>query len=516
MLFDSYLFLFLFLPIALLGYYLIAKLKNPRFAIIWLVAVSLFFCAWANPVYLAPIIGSVLFNYTIGVTLARPASKERRKLIMVLAVAANILLLGYFKYTNFFISNINVLLATDIHILTIALPLAVSFYTLTQIAYLVDIYRGEVYGGGFWEYLLFVTFFPKLISGPIVRMKQFMPQLTECYKPRLNVTNIAIGLTSIFLGLFKKVILADHLGAYANPVFDAATLESGISFFNSWTGALAYTFQLYFDFSGYCDIAIGIGLMFSIRLPLNFYSPYKAKSIIDFWRRWHITLSRFIRDYIYIPLGGNRTDFLRQMVNLMVAMIIAGFWHGAGWTFIIWGALHGIYLVINHIWQRLKRVANCSDKNSTWWGSAVSILITFFAVVLAWVFFRSDSVSAAIEILKGMVGIYGFHIHFADYSAIGQLLGPIGIRFDYIPGFSSAAIIWILLSLYICWFLPNVQEYMSESQPALDSFPGENTTPRFTFFKWKPSVGNAIAIALVAVVAILSINQISKFIYFQF
>lgn len=354
MLFDSYLFLFLFLPIALLGYYLIGKLKNTRIAIIWLIIVSLFFYGYTSPIYLVLLIGSILFNYTIGLKLAEVSSIKRRKLFMSFGVAVNILLLCYFKYADFFISNIDVLFHINFHLYTIMMPLAISFYTLTQIAYLVDIYRGEVYEHGLWEYFLFVTFFPKLLSGPIVRLNEVMPQLTKEYKPCLSSPNMAIGLTTVFLGLFKKVILADHLRAIVNPIFDTASHGTGISFINSWVGALAYAFQLYFDFSGYCDIAVGLGLIFCIRLPLNFYSPYKAKNIIDFWHRWHMTFFRFIRDFIYIPLGGNRRGFLRQAACLLVAMMIAGFWHGAGWTFIIWGALHGIYLVINHGWRRLR------------------------------------------------------------------------------------------------------------------------------------------------------------------
>lgn len=454
--------------------------------------------------------------------LSRPI--KRRRLLMASGVTVNILFLGYFKYANFFIDNINAVFQTSLHLDAIILPLAISFFTLQQIAYLVDIYRGERQEHGFCEYCLFVTFFPKLLSGPIVRMKEMMPQIGKQDQPRLSSQIIAVGLTVLFLGLFKKVFLADQIGAFVAPVFDAAAQGNGINFFNSWSGALAYTFQLYFDFSAYSDMAIGLGLIFGIRLPLNFYSPYKAKSIIDFWRRWHMSLSFFIRDYIYIPLGGNRRGFVRQMIYLLVAMAIAGLWHGAGWTFVIWGSLHGLYLVINNCWRRLKRALGMEreEKRSSWWGGAISTLITFIAITIAWVFFRADSLNAAIEMLKGMFGVYGFHLpvtYLAPLGAVGHFLGQIGVNFDLLyplPGFSPLVIFWILGSLFICWFLPNVQEYMSDYQPALEGFRGESRKPLFSWLRWKPSFSRVFAISVIAALAILGLNQVTQFIYFRF
>jgi D-alanyl-lipoteichoic acid acyltransferase DltB (MBOAT superfamily) len=520
--FNSYIFLFLFLPITLLGYHLIGKRGNSRAVIIWLVGASLLFFAWSSPVYLILISASILFNYAFGLILARPI--KRRTLVMASGVAANILLLGYFKYANFFIDNINALFRTSLHLDTIILPLAISFFTLQQIAYLVDIYRGERQEHGFWEYCLFVTFFPKLLSGPIVRMKEMMPQIGKQFKPYITSQAIAVGLTILFLGLFKKVIIADHIGAYVAPVFDTAAQGSGVSFFNAWSGALAYTFQLYFDFSAYSDMAIGLGLIFGIRLPLNFYSPYKAKSVIDFWRRWHMTLSTFIRDYIYIPLGGNRHGLSRQIIYLLVAMAIAGLWHGAGWTFIIWGSLHGLYLAVNHGWRRLKKALGIErdEKKSAWWSSPISILITFIAITVAWVFFRADSVSSAIEMLKGMVGINGFHLpvtYYTPLGIVGQFFSQIGVDFDLpyaLAGFAPLAIIWILISLFICWFLPNVQEYMSDYQPALEGFRAGSRKPRLSWLRWKPSLASAIFMSLCAALAFGGLSQVIKFIYFRF
>lgn len=440
---------------------------------------------------------------------------------MASGIAVNILLLGYFKYANFFIDNVNTLLGSNLYISVIVLPLAISFFTLQQIGYLVDIYRGEECLHSIWEYSLFVTFFPKLLSGPIVRLKEMMPQIINEHRPYITSQNLIVGLTILLLGLFKKVILADNLGGCADPVFAAASSGAGISFFNSWIGALAYTFQLYFDFSGYCDMAIGIGLMFGIRLPLNFYSPYKATSVIDFWRRWHITLSTFIRDYIYIPLGGNRHGFARQTVYLLVAMAIAGLWHGAGWTFVIWGALHGLYLVINHAWRRLCMSLGQDTVKSSRLSTVVSVLITFVAVTIAWVFFRADSVNSAIIMLKGMVGVNGFQIPYilqAQLGDIAQILTQVGITFNIlsVPGFSSPAILMILACFFICWFLPNVQEYMSEFKPALGSSRWAGKQPRLSFLKWRPSLVSSLAISCIGVLGILELSHKVTFIYFRF
>jgi alginate O-acetyltransferase complex protein AlgI len=522
-LFNSHIFLFLFLPLTLLGYHLVSKLNHPLYSVIFLTAASLLFYAWANPIYLILITSSILFNYAAGTILSGLNSKKRRqKLVMVSGVVINIFVLGFFKYANFFIDNTNAILGSHFFISTIILPLAISFFTLQQIGYLVDIYRGEERQPGFWEYCLFVTFFPKLISGPIVRSNEMMPQLIKESRPRISLQDISIGLTILFLGLFKKVILADNIGTYADPVFDAAADGFGISFFNSWSGALAYTFQLYFDFSGYCDMAIGLGLLFGIHLPLNFYSPYKATSIIDFWGRWHMTLSRFVRDYIYIPLGGNRRGFLRQGINLLLAMTIAGLWHGAGWTFVIWGTLHGVYLVINHGWRLLRKKLGLNMEKSSRLTTAVSMLVTFIAITFAWVFFRAASVDASVEMIKGMTGVYGFQLpaSFAsDLGSISQVLTRIGITFSVLnplPGFGKTAVLLLLLCFAICWFLPNVQEYMSNYQPALDSSRQAGKAPRFALLRWQPSIVTSSAVSCIAVFGIIELNHIADFIYFRF
>jgi alginate O-acetyltransferase complex protein AlgI len=518
MLLNSYLFLFLFLPVTLLGYYLIIYWRHSRMAVVWLVVASLLFYGWYNPVYLALISSSIIFNYLAGKILTILKTDSLRKSVLAFGVTVNILLLGYFKYANFFVDNVNILFQKDFHLNTIILPLGISFITLQQIAYLADIFQNKTGRHSLLDYCLFVTFFPKLISGPIVRFKEMMPQVIKDHLPRPTSENVGVGLTVLFLGLSKKVVLADGIGAYVAPIFNAAANGSALSFFNSWGGALAYTFQLYFDFSGYCDMAIGLGLLFGIRLPLNFYSPYKATSIIDFWRRWHMTLSRFLRDYLYIPLGGNRRGYPRQMVNLMVVMAIAGFWHGAGWTFVIWGTLHGLFLAINHGWRLLKRQLSWDTKKPTRLGIVVSIFFTFIAVVLAWVFFRADNVGGAVAIIKSMVGMNGFVLPSSYYDAmgpIGRFLGQIGISFAPVTGFSSSLVIWIIALLVICWFLPNVQEFMSNYKPAIDIFPGEIGT-RHSKMRWEPSLLSAIVTSVIFIVAFLGLGHVSTFIYFQF
>jgi len=348
-----YEFLLLFLPVVLIGYYLIGSRQHHRLASSWLLAASLFFYGWWNPVYVVLILFSIIFNYALGLSLASGEKKQR--VLLSFGIIVNLSLLAYFKYTVFILDNVYGLLDMNFDLPDIVLPLAISFFTFQQIAYLVDAYQNKTKEYNFLQYSLFVTFFPQLIAGPIVHHREMMTQFAKNSTYCFNAKMLELGLAIFTLGLFKKVVIADGIAAYSTPVFNAATSGMALTFFDSWTGALAYTFQLYFDFSAYSDMAIGIGLMFGIRLPINFFSPYKAVNIIDFWKRWHMTLSRFLRDYLYIPLGGNRKGSTRRYFNLMVTMLLGGLWHGAGWTFIIWGGLHGIYLAINHVWHGLRR-----------------------------------------------------------------------------------------------------------------------------------------------------------------
>jgi len=396
MLFNSYAFIFLFLPVALLGFFQLARIHH-AYAAAWLALSSLFFYGYWNPAYVGLLLGSIVCNYALGMWIVKAAG-ARKQQMLVFAIATNLALLGYYKYTNFFVGSINTVTGSSWHVDDIILPLGISFFTFTQIAFLVDTFQGKVKEYNFIHYLLFVTYFPHLIAGPVLHHKDMMPQFAQPSTYRINWDNVATGILLFTLGLCKKVLWADTLAPFATAIFDGAHhgMATGTlpTIYEAWSGALAYTLQIYFDFSGYTDMALGIALMFNIRLPINFNSPYKSTSIIEFWRHWHITLSTFLRDYLYIPLGGNRHGKLRRYLNLLATMVLGGLWHGAGWTFVIWGTLHGIYLTINHLWRETV-AERFLDRVPVWLGAITGGAITFVAVVAAWVVFRSSDMAQA-------------------------------------------------------------------------------------------------------------------------
>ena len=509
MLFSSYEFILLFLPVTLLVYYWLGSQHQFRVAIAWLVAASLFFYGWWNPAYLGLIIGSIFFNYSMGVALS---GQGRSKALLVVGIATNLALLAYFKYTNFMIDNLNALFGTRVYVQDIILPLAISFFTFQQIAYLVDAYRGETREYNFMQYTLFVTFFPQLIAGPIVHHREMLPQFSRHITEQINPTNLMAGSVIFFIGLFKKVMVADNIAQFSTPVFSAVEHGMTPTFFEAWGAALAYTLQLYFDFSGYADMAIGIALMFGIRLPLNFNSPYKATSIIDFWRRWHMTLSRFLRDYIYIPLGGNRKGRFRRHVNLMTTMLLGGLWHGAGWTFVIWGGLHGLYLVINHMWRNLCAKMGMSGR-STFAGRLLAGSITFLAVVVAWVFFRAESFDGAMAVLNGMAGHHGVVLPIKYEERWGEFamqLKGMGVLFDDNLFQGNKQLSQTLLWLLAAWLLPNCQTLMRDYKVTTDEVTERS---RIVF---KPNAAWLVFIYVLAVVSILNLGGVSEFLYFQF
>ncbi len=321
MLFNSYSFLLAYLPVTLLGFFLVGRFGKAAGAA-WLSACSLFFYAWWDYRYVILLLASICINYFIGGYIARRSATAHGRRALGIAVAGNLVLLGYYKYADFFLSSANAILGTNWPILGIILPIGISFFTFTQIAFLADAYAGKVTEYRFIYYVLFVTYFPHLIAGPVLHHKEMMPQFDEDCNYRPDAANFAVGLTIFAIGLAKKVLIADNLAIYAAPVFSPEATAP--TFFIAWGGILAYTFQLYFDFSGYSDMAIGLSRLFGVRLPLNFNSPYKARNIADFWRRWHMTLSRFLRDYLYIPLGGNRHGTFRRQINLMTTMVLGG------------------------------------------------------------------------------------------------------------------------------------------------------------------------------------------------
>jgi len=489
MLFNSFEFMLLFLPITLVVYFLLLRKHLTIAARSWLLFASLFFYSWWDIKYLPLILGSILFNYTIGGLLAeydasakKPVSK---KSIFLAGIIANIALLCWFKYMDFFIGTTNGLLGTQLPLLKIVLPLGISFFTITQIAFLVDAYEGLVEERNLLNYALFVTFFPHLLAGPILHHSEMMPQFERLRNKVLNWKNLYLGLTLFFLGLFKKVILADTFSAWASAGFDTT---QPLTLIPAWLTSLSYTFQLYFDFSGYSDMALGVGWMFNISLPINFNSPYKATGMIDFWKRWHITLTNFVTTYLYTPIlrAFGSITFTNSLVAIFLAMLISGFWHGAGWNFIVWGGMHGAGLVVNHYWKKKKH------KMPAWLGW----LITFNFVNISFVFFRARSLEGAGQILGGMAGMNGIMLH----RSLGKFtwLQDMGITFgkwlDAIKG-NDETWVMAIVALIIVAFLKNSMEIIS---------------------RVRPSWGWLVLLLVASFWSFLDMSKVSEFLYFQF
>lgn len=490
MLFNSPEFILFFLPISFIVYTLLNRYGFYSIARLWLVAASLFFYSWWNIAYLPLLIGSVLGNFYIGTRLNAAATQHKRtyrKALLAAGITANLALLAYFKYADFLIENINSLLDAPISLPVIVLPLAISFFTFQQIAYLVDNYKCKAKEQSFLNYALFIMFFPQLIAGPIVHHKEMMPQFA--LRPSLHERhrNITVGIFIFSIGLFKKVILADTFAQWATLGFDE---KPTLGFLEAWITSFSYTFQLYFDFSGYTDMAIGAALLFNIRLPINFDSPYKALSIQDFWRRWHITLSRFLRDYLYIPLGGNRSGQWRTCMNLMLTFILGGLWHGAGWMFIWWGALHGAALVLHRLWQQL------GYRMPT----ILAWILTLNFVNFAWIFFRAKDLDNALKIVNAMFSINPGTI-LAELFQLRDMVVHMSIPELLVPAkelLAPAPLAWLLTGLAISLLFRN----SSERQ-----YPEANISAL-------APIGHAV-LACAAAVAML-MSTYSEFIYFNF
>ena len=491
MLFNSFVFLFAFLPVTFAGFFLLARV-GPAWAAAWLTAASFFFYGWWNADYLWLLTVSIAFNYACGRAIAGAAARENRgaaRRRLVFALAGNLIVLGYYKYANFFVTNVAALGGFEWTLQTIILPLGISFFTFTQIAFLVDAYQGRVRETNPLHYALFVTYFPHLIAGPILHHAEMMPQFARAETYRVSAENVAVGLTIFAIGLAKKVMLADPVGAYARPVFDAAAAGLPVTTAQAWTGALAYTLQLYFDFSGYSDMAIGLSRLFGVKLPLNFHSPYKAENITEFWRRWHMTLSRFLRNYLFIPLGGFRRSAGRRLAALMGTMFLGGLWHGAGWNFVVWGLAHGALLAVNHAWRSFRQSRGHDLKQTTPLGRVCAIGVTFAVIVATMVLFRASDLASAGIVLKAMAGA-------------GSGAGSV----------APAAWQWIAGLLAIVWFAPNTQQLMARAEPALAVPAGTVAGSGL----WRPSIACALATALLLSVAIAHLHRQSEFLYFQF
>jgi D-alanyl-lipoteichoic acid acyltransferase DltB (MBOAT superfamily) len=486
MLFNSYSFIFLFLPLMLLGYFWFLRHKLILGSKVWLVGGSLFFYGYWNMVYIPLLLGSILVNFLVGSALSGAKLFHlSRKMVLGFGIIFNIALLGYFKYTDFLLENVNDFWGTDLPLPDIILPLGISFFTFTQIAFLVDAYKAKVKEVDFLNYILFVSYFPHLLAGPILHHAEMMPQFVNRWNWTVRWRNIAVGLFLFTIGLFKKVIIADTFAVWANAGFDVAHT---LNLFEAWATSLSYTLQLYFDFSGYTDMAIGISLMFNIRLPINFNSPYKARDIQDFWRRWHITLSRFLRDYIYIPLGGNKVGRFHNYGNLFAVFLIGGLWHGASWMFVIWGALHGVAIVIHRIWKDL------GLKMWDWLGW----FITFNFVNVAWVFFRAEDFDAVTKILGGMIGQGGIMLPDVLVEK-WKFLGEYGIEFGYWVMNAGMSGLWDVVTIMVTLFLVTWMDNSHQWSEKLQS-------------NWK----FAVVISVMLVIGLQSLTKVSEFLYFNF
>ncbi len=500
MVFSSFEFIYLFLPPVLIGFLLLRWFGSERGIIWWLIAASIAFYAWWSPMHLLLLIGSVAVNFA----LHRAILANKSKLILAIGIVGNLTTLAYFKYADFLIASVNPLLPSELPMLNIILPLAISFFTFQQISFLYDTYKGDIADCDFSKYCLFVVFFPQLIAGPIVLQKDTIPQFRLSIFQSKLALNLAVGSTLFAIGLFKKIVLADGVAPVVNTVFGLADGGEAVPMEAAWLGALAYTFQIYFDFSGYCDMALGLARMFGIRLPINFNSPYQARSITEFWRRWHITLSRFLRDYLYIPLGGNKQGPSRRYVNLMATMVLGGLWHGAAWTFVFWGLLHGFYLIINHGWNLM------SEKlpNASFLPKPVKNLmaqaITLLAVIIAWVFFRAETFTGATSILSGMSGM--------DTGTNAKIWKDL---------LATSANNWVqfgALSLIVL-YLPNSIQLMRHYRPVTELTAGLLSKLRIKRLVWRPSRQWAMAMSMVAIIAIIQLYRLedmTEFIYFNF
>lgn len=487
MLFNSYIFIFAFLPIALAGYYLFNHFKFYRAANVFLIGMSLWFYGYFNKRYLMIICGSIIVNFLISGLMRRLEQRQGiKKLVLAFGICADVAVIFYFKYYNFFLENMNAIFGKAFGLKDIVLPLGISFFTFQQISYLVDSYRGETAGYSFDEYALFVSFFPQLIAGPIVLHSEMIPQFRNKEKRRIDLRNFSKGMYIFALGLFKKVIIADTFGSAVTYGF--GTIDT-LSSMEAIIVSVSYTFQLFFDFSGYCDMAIGIGYMFNIDLPQNFNSPYKAASITEFWERWHMSLTRFLRTYIYIPLGGNRKGRLRTYINIMIVYLVSGIWHGANWTFILWGVLHGALSCLNRLfkkpWEKLGEV--------TRW------LITFMLVNMLWILFRADDIPSALLFIKKMLSLESFTISGELYQCFNlveltYIEGKIPLL-AYIPSRITGFHLWLFIlgAFYIVLNFRNSKE-----------------------IEFKPTMTRSLITVIFIFWSVVSLAGVSTFLYFGF
>jgi alginate O-acetyltransferase complex protein AlgI len=542
MLFNSTEFLFVFLPATLSGFYLLGA-SSRTWAVRWLILASLVFYALWRPVNVLIITPSIVINFALARILLRlnegAGSRRASKAVLLLGIAFNVAFLGYFKYTDFISGTINDVFGANLVLRHIILPLGISFITFQKIAFLIDVQAGRVRPFTFQDYCIFVLFFPQLIAGPIVHYREMLPQF-HAASCRFDKENVAIGFTLLFFGLFKKVVFADHIAPLITPIYEHAAAGGGTSFLLAWMAAIGFTLQIYFDFSGYSDMALGLARFFGIKLPQNFDSPLKASSIIDFWLRWHMTLTRFLTGYIYNPLvlwltrrrlakgqpgfGGHKTT-VGAFVNLLMfptvtTMLVSGLWHGAGYGFIFWGLLHGFYLTINHGWRVVASRLWPDRQTYVRFMKPAGLILTFVSVTTAMVFFRSPTMTSAIDLVKGMIGVNGIALPQALFDRLGPLtrtLHGIGVIAEpWSMGDFAKTAIWILILMFVALACPNTLQILARYEPALGVKP---QSTKFAFgrsVEWGASLPWAIAVSTIAVIAMVSLGGPSEFLYWQF
>ena len=482
MIFSTYQFILIFLPTVFVVYFVLNHFKFIQMAKIWLIVASFYFYSQGSPDFFPFFMGSVLGNYILGTTMSRMKEDRlrlERRLLLIIGILANVALLGYYKYTDFFISNYNFITGSDYALKHIILPIGISFFTFQLIAFLVDSYRGETEEYDIVNYLLFITFFPQLIVGPIIHHKEVVPQFADVRNQRINYDNVAKGLFIFSIGCAKKMLLADPLTTNAELFFnnlDALTAAGTLKFLNSWFYSLEYTVSYYFDLSGYADMAIGLGLMFNIIIPQNFNSPYKAKDFQEYWQRWHITLSRFLGNYIFRNVYKKNVKWRNYYVATMVTFFVSGFWHGAGWTFVVWGIVNGILVCIGSYRNRKKK------KTPVWLG----VPLTFILAILTRVLFVSNTFTDAWEVYKGMV----------NFASLGHGISGVFHTVAIFINHHKSIGLTCRIGLIICWFMPNTK----------------SISDRFDTKKWYYLIYPAILLAI----CIFKMDKVVQFLYFQF
>jgi alginate O-acetyltransferase complex protein AlgI len=546
MLYNSYQFIFLFLPAVLFLCFMLARYVGPAAAQLSVIAASIgFYAAW-NVAYIPLLLISITFNYFIARIMIGATDKRWRMILLAIAIGMDIGLLGYFKYTNYLLTTVNSIFGSDLELASILLPLGISFYTFQQITLLVDVSRGQVREFRFRDFLMFVIFFPHLIAGPIVHHREMMPQFATATW-RFNWTNMAVGLSLFGIGLFKKTVIADGIAEYVTPIFTMAHTGHPVTFVYAWAAAIGFTLQLYFDFSGYSEMALGLARMVGIRLPMNFNSPLKATSVIDFWSRWHITLTRFLTAYLYTPmvmaltrrrmakgkkiLAGRRTTlgafFALIAVPTVFTMLLAGIWHGAGNQYVIVGLLFGAYIAVNHAWRLLRMRFWKDDTSYNQIMGPLGSFLTLIGVFVALTFFHADSVLAALNIVGGMAGMNGVvlpQVIDTRLPELGAAFARFGVEFGG-GGLSELLSIfaWIVALLVIVFGFPNTLEILHDYDPAItDTSPSALVTAPSIIrifdrtLRWSPTIPWSAATALLTALGILAMNRVAPFLYWQF